>query len=329
MDSSASPNARKKAKNRSPEIKFHLDLTHCSRNKDLVSAIAVYEAAVSENLKFNQQHFNTLLYLCSTAISDPSLKESAASFGFRVFNHLQSLGVAPNEATITAVARLAAAKGDGDYAFELVKAVGKYSGAPRLRTYDPALFYFCENLKVDKAYEVEQYMGSTEVVLEEPQLSALLKVSSETGRGDRVYEYLHKLRRSVKCVAESTAKAIEDWFCSEKASDVGELSWDLGLIREAISSNGGGWHEKGWIGKGNWAVRRTNVDSSGKCCSCAEQLFSVDIGCDETEKFAQSLADFAIERETQPNFRSFQVCQLLLVYLIVFLWSKFQVSFFL
>lgn len=306
MDSTSSPKARKKSRKPSPEVKFHLDLTNCSRKKDLLSAITLYDSAVSEKLKFNQQHFNTLLYLCSTEISDPLLKESAVSFGFRVYNHLQSVGVIPNEATITAVARLAAAKGDGDCAFELVKNIDKYKVTPRLRTYDPALLYFCENLEVEKAYEVEQHMDSAEVVLEEPQISALLKASSERGKGDRVYEYLHKLRRSVKCVSESTAKAIEDWFCSENASDIGELSLDVGLIREAVLSNGGGWHGKGWIGKGNWRVKRTNVDSSGKCCCCAEQLASVDISCAEAESFAQSLAALAIERETQTNFRSFQ-----------------------
>ncbi|XP_038881942.1 proteinaceous RNase P 2-like isoform X2 [Benincasa hispida] len=306
MDSTGTAKARKKSKNQSPEVKFHLDLTTCSRRKDLLSAITLCETAISEKLKFNQQHFNTLLYLCSTAISDPSLKESAVSFGFRVYNHLLSTGVVPNEATVTAVARLAAAKGDGDYAFELVKTIGKYKVTPRLRTYDPALFYFCENLEVDKAYEVEKHMNSAGVELEEPQISALLKVSSETGKEDEVYEYLHKLRRSVKCVSESTAKTIEDWFCSEKASDIGESTSDVGLIREAILSNGGGWHGKGWTGTGNWAVKRTNVYSNGKCCCCAQQLVCADISCAETESFAQSLAALAIERETQPNFISFQ-----------------------
>ncbi|KAA0041248.1 proteinaceous RNase P 2-like [Cucumis melo var. makuwa] len=306
MDSTGPAKARKKSKNQSPEVKFQLDLTDCSRRKDLLSAITLCETAVSEKLKFNQQHFNTLLYLCSTAISDPSLKESAVSFGFRVYNLLQSIGVIPNEATVTAVARLAAAKRDGDSAFELVKTIGKYKVTPRLRTYDPALFCFCESLEVDKAYEVEQHMSSAGVELEEPQISVLLKVSSDTGKGDKVYEYLHKLRRFVKCVSESTAKIIEDWFCSEKASDIGESTLDVGLIREAILSNGGGWHGKGWIGKGNWVVKRTNVYSNGKCCCCAQQLVCVDISCAETDNFAQSLAALAIEREAQPNFISFQ-----------------------
>uniref|UniRef100_A0A7N2KM33 PROP1-like PPR domain-containing protein n=1 Tax=Quercus lobata TaxID=97700 RepID=A0A7N2KM33_QUELO len=37
-------------------------------------------------------------------------------------------------------------------------------------------------------------MGKVGVSLEEPELAALLKVSSETGNGERVYGYLHKLR---------------------------------------------------------------------------------------------------------------------------------------
>ncbi|KAK3189329.1 hypothetical protein Dsin_028890 [Dipteronia sinensis] len=106
----------------------------------------------------------------------------------------------PNEASVTSIVRLASAKKDGDYAFELIKKMNKeYNLVPRLRTYDLALLCFCENLEAEKAYEVEQHMSSMGVRLEEQEIAALLKVSSETGRGERVYEYLQKLRNSVRC----------------------------------------------------------------------------------------------------------------------------------
>ncbi|KAK1552175.1 hypothetical protein Q3G72_011838 [Acer saccharum] len=118
-------------------------------------------------------------------------------------------------------------------------------------------FVFCENLEAEKAYEVEQHMGSMGVRLEEQKIAALLKVSSETGRGERVYEYLQKLRNSVRCVSEEMVKVIEDWFCGEKATRV----------------------------KG---------------------LVSVDIDDAETEKFAESIAGLAMEREVKANFSEFQ-----------------------
>lgn len=71
-----------------------------------------------------------------------------------------SNNVIPNEASVTSVARLAASKNDGDYAFELIKRMNnEFNVVPRLRTYDPALFCFCENLEAEKAYEVEEHMG--------------------------------------------------------------------------------------------------------------------------------------------------------------------------
>ncbi|KAL4611668.1 hypothetical protein ACB092_08G142200 [Castanea dentata] len=293
---------KKKKKNQTPEAKFHSDLTLCSKNKDLHAAISLYESATSQRL--NQSHFNTLLYLCSNSVTDPSLKPLALTYGFRIYDHMLSLHIKPNEAAITSAARLAAAKGDGDYAFGLVKSM---EIAPRLRTYDPALMCFCENLEAEKAYEVEEHMGKVGVSLEEPELAALLRVSSETGNGERVYGYLHKLRNVVRSVGDSTtAKAIEDWFCGEKAREVGEVNWEVGRVEKAVEKNGGGWHGLGWIGKGDWAVKRANVDLAGRCGGCGEQLACVDIDDAETDRFAQSVAALALEREVKANFSEFQ-----------------------
>lgn len=221
---------------------------------------------------------------------------------------MSALGVVPNEASVTAVARLAAAKGDADYAFELVKGIGQYNNAsPRLRTYDPALFCFCEMLDADKAYEVEEHMNGVGVSLEEAELAALLKVSARSGRADKVYEYLHKLRSCVRCVSESTAGVIEEWFRGAKASEVGEVEFDVGRVKEGVLRNGGGWHGQGWVGKGDWVVNRTSVGAAGHCCCCGEQLVCVDIDDAETEKFAGSVAGLAMEREVKANFSEFQV----------------------
>ncbi|GMP88504.1 hypothetical protein CsSME_00040474 [Camellia sinensis var. sinensis] len=294
----------KKKKNQTPEGKFRHDLDLCSKNKDLSSAISLYDFAISQNIRLNHYHFNALLYISSNSVSDSS--ESAFEFGFRIFDHMLSSQVKPTEATITAVARLAAAKGDGDLAFELVKSMGKYGVSPRLRSYDPALVCYCKNLEADKAYEVEEHMISNGVSLEEPELSALLKVSVETGREEKVYEYLHKLRGTVRGVSASTSETIECWFGGAVAGEVGVSNWDEGCVKETILRNGGGWHGMGWLGKGKWVVCRSNVDSDGGCLSCGELLGCVDIDKAETEKFAQSVASLAMQREVQSNFRDFE-----------------------
>lgn len=219
-------------------------------------------------------------------------------------------GVAPTEATITSVARIAAQKPHGgDIAFELVETMGeKYGVAPRLRTYGPALFAYCRGLQAEKAYAVEAHMASMGISPEEPEIAALLEVSTKLGLEEKVYHYLHRLRSTVKCVEKSTAEILERWFSSSKrAREVRSDGRDVGKVKDAVLINGGGWHGLGWLGSGLWEVRRANVSSEGHCSGCGKRLACVDIGLEETQKFAESVASLAMERETKSNFRNFQV----------------------
>ncbi|VFQ94162.1 unnamed protein product [Cuscuta campestris] len=286
-------------------MQFRLSLDQCSKNKDLATAISLYDAAVSQpsSIRLSNQHFNSFLYICSNSVSNPETKQSAIEFGLRVYQNMASCGAIPNEATVTSVARLAAANNDGDAAFELAKGVG-YAG--RLRTYGPALFCFCGNGDADKAYKVEEQMVSIGLQLEEPELSALLKVSVERGIEENVYKYLHKLRMAVRGVSEMTAEIIESWFRGEVAVKSGLLEWDANQMKEMIARNGGGWHGLGWLGKGNWVVQRSNIASDGRCLTCSELLVCVDIDRADTEMFAHSVASLAIERESQSSFKEFQ-----------------------
>lgn len=138
-------------------------------------------------------------------------------------------------------------------------------------------------------------------------LYIFFKVSAESGREKKVYEYLHKLRAAVRGVNGSTAEIIESWFNGEKAAMVGLVNWDEDEVKEAILTNGGGWHGLGWLGTGKWIIQRSSVASDGRCCACDQQLTCVDIDRAETEKFAQSVASLAMEREVQSNFKEFQV----------------------
>ncbi|KAG7621340.1 Pentacotripeptide-repeat region of PRORP [Arabidopsis suecica] len=304
-ESPSKPNKKKKG-NRNPEKSLLISLHSCSKRTDLSAALALYDAAItSSDIRLNQQHFQSLLYLCSAFISDSSLQTIAIDRGFQIFDRMVSSGISPNESSVTAVARLAAAKGDGDYAFKLVKdlvAVGGVS-VPRLRTYAPALLCFCESLEAEKGYEVEDHMDASRIVLEEAEISALLKVSAATGRENKVYRYLQKLRECVGCVSEETSKAIEEWFYGVKASEVSDngIGSDIELLRAAVLKNGGGWHGLGWVGEGKWIVKKGNVSSAGKCLSCDEHLACVDTNEVETEDFVNSLVTLAMERKAKMN----------------------------
>ncbi|KAL2927416.1 Proteinaceous RNase P 1 chloroplastic/mitochondrial [Bienertia sinuspersici] len=183
----------------------------------------------------------------------------------------------------------------------------KASGiSPKLRSYGPALFGFCEKGDADGAYKVDAHMLECGVVPEELELRALLKVSVDARRGDKVYEMLHRLRTVVRQVSEETARLMVDWFESETASGIGVENWDMGKVKEGVVKGGGGWHGQGWLGSGKWSVVKAEMDKKGVCCGCGEKLVCIDIDPKETESFATSLSSLACEKEKRVNFLQFQ-----------------------
>ncbi|KAJ0973427.1 hypothetical protein J5N97_021386 [Dioscorea zingiberensis] len=304
------PPRKKKKKGHAPEAQFRRALDTCSRNGDLAGALELYRAAISDGTHLTTYHFNNILHLCSTSLETLHYpdKPSAIDSSFDIFNRMIADGILPTEATITSMARIAAHRSEGgDLAFDLVKTMKeKYGASPKLRTYGPGLFWYCKNGDADKAYDVEKHMVLNGISPEEPEIAALLDVSVRSGREEKVYEYLLKLRGSVGCVARSTAEILEKWFGSEIAAEAGRLEWDVRVIRDAITMNGGGWHGLGWLGKGKWRVSWASVGSEGRCSCCSEVLACVDIDQKDTEMFADSVASLALARETCSNFRNFQ-----------------------
>ncbi|KAG7023757.1 Leucine-rich repeat receptor-like protein CLAVATA2, partial [Cucurbita argyrosperma subsp. argyrosperma] len=303
--------SRKKALKESPDrvLKHKLDM--CSKNGQVVEALKLYDEARSNGIQLQQHHYNVLLYLCSSSSSletseDIDVLSVGLSRGFEIFQQMMTDKVYPNEATFTSVARLATARDDPEMAFSLVKQMKDYDIAPRLRSYGPALFGFCRKLMPQEAYEVDSHMAAAEVQPEEPELSALLKLSSDVKKADKVYELLLRLRRTVRQVSEPTAKVIEDWFNSECAAEVGVKRWDVNEVREGIVKRGGGWHGQGWLGSGKWRLVRTVMDDSGVCQLCGQKLVCIDIDPKETENFAASLTKLACEREVKAEFNRFQ-----------------------
>ncbi|XP_042016355.1 proteinaceous RNase P 2-like [Salvia splendens] len=149
-------NTRRKKQKQTPESQFRCTLDQCSKSKDLSAAITLYESSSSPTLTLN--NLNSLLYICSEALSNSNTRQSAIDFGFKLFRNHNNENLKPNEATLTAVARLAAA--NGDYAFDLAKSVMKQCAAPKLRTFTPALNCFCGVGAADRAYEVEEHVVS-------------------------------------------------------------------------------------------------------------------------------------------------------------------------
>ncbi|KAF9609734.1 hypothetical protein IFM89_018182 [Coptis chinensis] len=307
-----SKKAQNKAYRQSPEGVLHLKLDMCSKHGDLVEALRLYDEARRERILISKPHYNSLLYLCSCSNTSGSLENSVSdeklglSRGFEIFKQMGIDGIAPNEATFTSVARLAAMKEDPEMAFELVKKMMSVNIPPRLRSYEPALLGFCKKGEADKAYEVDAHMLASGICPEEQELAALLRVSVDVGKAEKVYEMLHRLRSSVRQVSESTAEIVQEWFKSRAATEVGLESWDVEKVKEGIVKGGGGWHGQGWLGKGEWKVVKSEMDENGVCGCCGETLVCVDIDPLETENFAKELSRLACQKEVQANFNSFE-----------------------
>jgi proteinaceous RNase P len=283
----------------------------CSRDADLPTALALYDAAIdpATAVPLSIYHYNCLLYLCSNAAAGESTDPDpdAAKRGFEIFARMEAQGVEPNEATLTSVARLAAARRDPAMAFSLVRRMAAAGTPPRLRTYGPALFAYCDAGDADGAGEVEAHMDAAGVVPEEAELAALLRVNVGKGRAGEVYRLLHRMRVLVRQVGETTAEVVEAWFQSDAAAEAGVEQWDARKVREGVVKGGGGWHGQGWLGKGQWNVGRSEMDMNGKCRRCAEKLVCIDIDPSETETFAKSLTELACKREVREDFLRFQV----------------------
>ena len=302
--------ARRRRARDSPEGNLRHQLDMCSRNADLTTALRLYDAALSADspVPLSLHHYNCLLYLCSNAAaSDPDSSADAAQRGFDIFARMEAEGVQPNEATLTSVARLAAATRDPAMAFSVVRRMATAGIPPRLRSYGPALFAYCEAKDADGAQQVEAHMDASGVVPEEPELAALLRVNADKGRADEVYRLLHRTRALVRQVCDTTAQVVEAWFRSDAASEAGVDKWDPRKVKEGVIKGGGGWHGQGWLGKGPWSVDWSEMDKNGTCQRCGERLVCIDIDPSETENFANSLTELAIKREVKDDFLGFQV----------------------
>ncbi|KAF8642189.1 hypothetical protein HU200_067452 [Digitaria exilis] len=290
-----------------PNSDLFRTLTDCTRRGDAAAAMAAFDAAVSDPdapPRLAAHQYNQLLHLLATA--DRSSVPSPAAAARRVFSHMLQAGAPPSEATITSLARVTAAD-DPDEAFHLVATMkDKHGLAPRLRSYSPVLAAFRRTGDAAKAYAVEAHMAASGVPPEEPELAALLDVSSAAGDADKVYEYMHKLRQTVGCVTEETAQLVEGWFRTDQAAMTGKPQWDAAQVKDAIVLNGGGCHQLGWLGAGPWTVQRVRAEADGQCGGCKCRLSCVDIDMEETQRFADSVAGLALERETKANFSQFQ-----------------------
>ncbi|XP_021297801.1 proteinaceous RNase P 1, chloroplastic/mitochondrial-like [Herrania umbratica] len=182
-----------------------------------------------------------------------------------------------NETTLTAEGRMAISISDGHMTFDMVKKMTQSGINPKLRSYSPALSVFYNTGDVDKAFDVEKGMLEHSIHAQEPELEALLKVSTETGKGDNVCYLLHKVKTSVRKMSPSTADIIVKWFESKATSRLGKQTMDQRFIKKAIENGGEGWHRQAWLDKGRWNISYTAIGADALCKCCEEKLALIDL----------------------------------------------------
>ncbi|CAN6456516.1 unnamed protein product [Victoria cruziana] len=271
----------------------------CNRGESKLHPSNTFYSESDESYEEDKEENNMILV-------GGDLKQYALCRGFEIYKKMIREEIPMNEATLTSVARMAMAMGDGDFAFDIVKQMKAMGLTPRLRSYGPALYSYCNSGDLDDAFKVEEHMLCSGVYPEEPELEALLKVSVAKSRADKVYYLMHKLRKSIRQVPLSIAELIEQWFKSKAASRVGKRKWDPESVNKAAESGGGGWHGLGWLGSGKWTVVRTTIGEDGICRHCKEKLVTIDTDPIETEAFANSVASIARKRERDAGFQDFQ-----------------------
>ncbi|CAI5476733.1 unnamed protein product [Closterium sp. Yama58-4] len=214
--------------------------------------------------------------------SKEEAKAVAAARGMDVWADMQRRGVPLNEATFTALARLASARGDAPMAFRVVRDMAEQGVPPRHRSYDPALLAFCRQGDLRGAEEVFQHMAARGLASLPEQVAALLDVSVRTGNPGSVYKNIHRMRKVARGLPEDVIGTLRGWFESERArqggvesegearaegageagskeaegegereaqgegAEEGRKGWTQEEAERAMAVNGGGWHGLGW-----------------------------------------------------------------------------------
>ncbi|GJP82734.1 hypothetical protein CLOP_g12977 [Closterium sp. NIES-67] len=155
---------------------------------------------------------------------------------------------------------------------------GGHGGAPRHRSYDPALLAFCRQGDLPRAEEVFQHMAAGGLAALPEQVAALLDVSVRAGSPGSVYKNIHRMRKVARGLPEDVIGSLRAWFESASArqgggdgegetraeeagesgscegetevkgegAEAGRKTWSWEEAERAMRVNGGGWHGPGW-----------------------------------------------------------------------------------
>ncbi|PSC70853.1 pentatricopeptide repeat [Micractinium conductrix] len=216
--------------------------------------------------------------------------EERARRASELFEEMKASGgrLGLNEMCFTAMARLAAARGDADRAFALAQETLEHGIAPKLRSYSPALIAFAEAGNANKAFEVDAAIAAQQLDLTEAEFARLLQAAAAApSPWGRAASVLRRIGGELTVLQPDTLARVRALFASAGAAAAGDAA-----------SDGAG---------GGWDVGATTISPTGVCVSCAGQLAALDMSGDELVAFAEGIAAIAERQEKRPNdFQQFK-----------------------
>lgn len=286
----------KKRKANSPEVQLRLAIQMAARRKSAQDAYQAYTHAINTGLKLTLDSYATLLYLCSggndwnTEIQNvdnnappvdgtdggQSSRLDLYEWGQSLLNDMTERGIKPNEICYTALARMAARKGDAAGALDIAKRVAQSGCAPRLRCFVPALTAFAEFQDGPGAFAVDEEIGKAGLEPGESEFALLLHAAAGGGVAwDRVEDVLRRMGRELTVLEDDTLVKAERCFRSQR-----DASWEV--------------------------CAQCTVDADGSCALAGGAVKAIDLSTAEYEDFLNGIEDLAKRHERHPNdFRSF------------------------
>lgn len=211
-----------------------------------------------------------------------SIAPEVLNRGEAILEDMISSGTKPNEICYTALARMAALKGDPAEALNLAKRVAAEGLSPRLRCFTPALAAYAEMGDGEGAFVVDKAIAEAGLEPGEAELSRLLEGASGAGASwDQAEEVLRRMSRDLTALTPVTLQRVETFFKSSAAL-------------------------KGLPAGMSWTTGTCTVAADGTCEEAGGNLAAIDLGPSEYEEFKRGVADLAARQERHPNdFQSF------------------------
>lgn len=181
-----------------------------------------------------------------------------------------SSGAGPvKEMGLTSMARLAAACGKGDKAFNIALQVEKNGLTPRLRSFAPALAAYAEQGNVGKALEVDAAIAACGLELCEPEYLRLIQaITLGKGSYDQASSVFMRMQSDLTMLQPSTIATIRNYFESDLPG---------------------------------WEFISSTVSDEGICSGCGSKLEAVDLNEEEYQAFKEGVAALAEKQEKQSN----------------------------